>query len=130
MPDIPIGMKREETQEVTGQVAIDFLGLESARVLSTPNMVGFMERVCRNAVAPLLEAGFDTVGTHVNVSHVGAATIGAMVTFLAEVVAVNDRRIQFRVEARSGNDLIGEGTHERAVIHVARFASRLAARKA
>jgi fluoroacetyl-CoA thioesterase len=85
-----------------------------------------MELTCRDAVLPLLEAGFDTVGTHVDVRHLAAAPIGAVVTFTAEVIAVNDRRIQFRVEAWDEKEKIGEGTHERAVINVAKFATRLA----
>jgi len=53
-----------------------------------------------------------------------------MVTFSCEVIAVNDRRIQFRVEARDEKDKIGEGTHERAIVNVARFATRMAEKKA
>jgi len=130
MNSIPIGLKGEEKLLVTGEVAIDFLGQEGTRVLSTPHMIAYMERTCRRAVLPLLEAGYDTVGTHVDVSHLAAAPIGAAVTFTAEVTSVNDRRIVFRVEARDETELIGEGTHERAVINVARFATRLASKKA
>jgi predicted thioesterase len=129
MPNIPIGTKGEEKLLVTGEVAIDFLGMEGARALSTPHMIGYMERVCRDTVLPLLEAGCDTVGTHVNVSHLAAAPLGMTVTFTAEVTAVNERRIQFRVEAWDEKEKIGEGTHERAIIHVARFATRLAEKK-
>jgi predicted thioesterase len=75
---------------------------------------------------PLLDAGFDTVGTHVDVYHLAAAPVGAVVTFTAEVVAVDGRHIQFRVEAWDETERIGEGTHERAVINVAKFATRLA----
>jgi len=80
-------------------------------------------------VLPLLDAGFDTVGTHVDVYHRAAAPIGAVVTFTAEVVAVDGRRIQFRVEAWDEKEKIGEGTHERAIINIAKFATRLAEKK-
>ena len=40
---IPIGEKGEQKILVTSAVAINFLGLEGARVLSTPNMIKFME---------------------------------------------------------------------------------------
>ena len=52
--------------------------------------------------------------------------IGMTVTFTAEIIAVNDRRVQFRVEARDEKEKIGEGTHERAIINIAKFATRLA----
>lgn len=130
MAAIPIGTRGEEKRLVTSENAINFLGLEGARVLSTPHMIGLMEWTCRNTVRPLLDAGLDTVGTHVNVAHLAAAPIGMMVTFRAEVIEVNDRRILFRVEAWDEKEKVGEGTHERAVINVAKFATRLAAKKA
>lgn len=129
MNEIPIGAKGEEKLLVTAEVAIDFLGQEGTRVLSTPHMIAYMERTCRRAVLPLLAPGYDTVGTHVNVSHLAAARLGAVVTFTAEVTGVNDRRILFRVEARDETELIGEGTHERTIINIARFAERLASKK-
>jgi fluoroacetyl-CoA thioesterase len=129
MANIPIGAKRQEVILVTGDVAIDFLGLDGGRVLSTPHMIGFMERTCRNLVLDHLDPGYDTVGTHVSVSHLAAAPIGVTVAFHAEIAGVNERRITFRVEARTDKEKIGEGTHERAVIHVEKFAARLAAKK-
>jgi|SRR5215472_1970368 len=129
MANIPIGTRGEEKRLVTNENAISFLGLEGARVLSTPHMIGLMEWTCRNTVQPLLDAGYDTVGTHVNVAHLAAAPIGMMVTFSAEVIAVNDRRVQFRVEAWDEKEKVGEGTHERTIINVAKFATRLAQKK-
>ena len=129
MANIPTGAKREETILVTGEVAIDFLGLDGARVLSTPHMIGFMERTCRNLLMDYLERGHDSVGTHVSVSHLAGAPIGVMVTFRAEVSAVKERRIDFKIEAFTEAEKIGEGTHERAIINVEKFAARLAAKK-
>jgi fluoroacetyl-CoA thioesterase len=129
MANIPVGTKGEQKLLVTSEVAISFLGLENARVLSTPHMIGYMERTCRDTVLPLLEPGHDTVGTHVNVSHLAAAPLGMTVTFTAEVTGVSDRRIQFRVEARDEKETIGEGTHERAIINVAKFTTKMAQKK-
>jgi fluoroacetyl-CoA thioesterase len=126
MANIPIGTKGEFRMLVTSEVAITFLGTEGTRVLSTPHMIGLMEMTCRNTVFPLLDAGYDTVGTHVNVFHLAAAPIGMSVTFTAEVIRVDGRRVEFRVEARDEKEKIGEGTHERAIINVAKFATRLA----
>jgi predicted thioesterase len=126
MANIPVGARGEQKVLVTTDVAINFLGLEGARVLSTPNMIRFMEWTCRDTVQPMLDEGYDTVGTHVNVAHLAAAPIGMSVTFTAEVLSVTDRRIQFRVEAWDEKEKIGEGTHERAMINVAKFATRLA----
>ena len=129
MPNIPIGTRAEQKLLVTSESATTFMGAEGPRVLSTPHMIGRMELTARDAVLPFLEAGFDTVGTHVDVYHLAAAPIGAVVTFTAEVAAVDGRRIQFRVEAWDEKEKIGEGTHERAIINVAKFAARLAEKK-
>lgn len=126
MANIPAGTKGEQKLLVTSEVAISFLGLENARVLSTPHMIGYMERTCRDTVLPLLDPGHDTVGTQVTVSHLAAAPLGMTVTFTCEVLSATDRRIQFKVEAHDEKEKIGEGTHERAIINVARFTAKMA----
>jgi fluoroacetyl-CoA thioesterase len=124
MADYQIGAKREEIVEVGNDSAIRFLGADGARVLSTPQMILFMERSCRNLILSMLDAGHDSVGTHVDVWHRAAAPIGARVTISSELIAVNGRRAEFRVEARVGEKIIGEGAHQRTVIEVARFARK------
>ncbi|HWE51731.1 MAG TPA: hotdog domain-containing protein [Bryobacteraceae bacterium] len=125
MAEFKVHAKREETVEVGNDNAINFLGPEGPRVLGTPHMIGYMERVCRNLVFEMLDEGFDTVGTHVNVSHCAAARMGAIVTFEAELLAVNERRVEFRVAARTAEKLIGEGQHQRAIIDVRRFKQKV-----
>ena len=130
MAKVQVGTTREERLLVTGEVAVDFLGMEEARVLGTPYMIAFMEITARNSVKNLLDPGQDTVGTLVNVKHLEATPIGMQVTFRSEVIDVDDRRILFKVEAFDEKEKIGEGTHERFVIDVARFASRVQAKLA
>ena len=129
MANILIGSKGESQVEVTSDIATTFLNLEDAQVLSTPRMIGLMEKTCRDLVLPLLESGYDTVGTHVNVAHLAGAPMGSRVTFRAEVIGVTDRRIEFRVEASTDSERIGEGTHQRAIINVEKFAAKQAQKK-
>ncbi len=125
MPDIPAGTRHEEKLVVTPDVAIDFMGVKDARVLSTPNMILGLERTSRNAVFPLLDPGYDTVGTHVNVYHLAATPVGMTVTFRTEVTSVEDRRVNFKVEAFDEKEKIAEGTHQRFIVNVARFAAKV-----
>jgi fluoroacetyl-CoA thioesterase len=125
VPDIPVGTRHEENLVVTPDVAIDFMGVKDARVLSTPNMILGLERTSRDAVLPLLDPGYDTVGTHVNVYHLAATPVGMTVTFRTEVTSVEDRRVNFKVEAFDEKEKIAEGTHQRFVVNVARFAARV-----
>jgi predicted thioesterase len=124
MPGYQIGAQREDVVEVGADHAIHFLGPES-RVLSTPQMILFMERCCRNLILGMLQPGEDTVGTQVNVWHKSAAPMGSSVTFSAELLAVDENRAEFRVNARRGERIVGEGTHQRAVIQISRFAERV-----
>ncbi|PWU09277.1 MAG: thioesterase [Terriglobia bacterium] len=126
MANISVGTKGEYRTLVTSDIATSFLGLDDARVLSTPQMIGLMEKTCRDTVLPLLDPGYDTVGTHVNVAHLAAAPLGSRVTFRVELIGVNERRLEFRVEASTEAEKVGEGTHQRTIINVARFAARQA----
>src|ERR1700683_4729077 len=126
MPAYEIGAKREETLLVgLDNVTSSSLGPDAPRLPSTPQMILFMERAFRNLILTMLDPGHDTLGTHVNVSHSSAAPLGSTVVFIAEVLAVNGRRVEFRVEARRGEKIVGEGTHQRVIIDIARFAAKV-----
>jgi len=123
--NIPVGTRNEEKLVVTSDVAIDFMGVEGARVLSTPNMILGLEKTARNLLVRLLDPGYDSVGTNVNVSHLAATPMGMTVTFRTEVTSVEDRRVNFKVEAFDAQDQIAEGTHQRAIVNVERFVAKM-----
>ena len=125
MANIPVGTRNEEKLVVTSDVAIDFMGVEGARVLSTPNMILGLEKTARNLLVRLLDPGYDSVGTNVNVSHLAATPMGMTVTFRTEVTSVEDRRVNFKVEAFDAQDQIAEGTHQRAIVNVERFVAKM-----
>ncbi|HYZ73899.1 MAG TPA: thioesterase family protein [Chthoniobacterales bacterium] len=125
MATIPIGLSGESQVIVTSDIAISFLGHQQARVLATPWMIAHMEMVSRDTVKPRLLDDEDTVGTQVNVSHLAATPLGRKVTFKTKVLQVNGQRVLFQVEAWDGDTIVGQGTHERFIINVTRFAARL-----
>ena len=128
--DIPLGADREENVLVTGEVAINFLGPENARVFSTPHLIGYLEMTTRNLIKQFLPPGQDSVGTVVEVKHLAATPIGMHVRFRSQVVAVAERRVTCRVEAWDEREKVAQGLHERFVIDVERFASRVEAKSA
>jgi predicted thioesterase len=130
MSNIPVGARREERLLVTEEVCIGFLGLDAARVLSTPHLIGYLEMTARNLIKERLDPGWDSVGTHVDLRHLAATPVGMSVRLLAEVISSSDRRVNCRIEAFDEREKIAEGTHERALVDVARFAARLAAKAA
>lgn len=130
MATIPIGTKGESKLRVTPDIAIDFLGAEGARVLGTPYLITHLEFTARNSVLPFLDKGYDTVGARVDVKHLAATPLGMEVRFESELIAVEERRLTFRVRAFDEKELISEGTHERGIINIERFAARVQAKAA
>ena len=101
-------------------------GDSRATMFSTPNMILLMERAAREAVREFLEPGEESVGTDVNIEHLGGAPLGASVRGVAKVTAIEGRRIRFEVTAWAGDRLIGRGTHARAIVLVSRVLENLA----
>ena len=115
--------KSELTVEETHTAS--HLGSGGVEVLATPVMVALMEDAARSLVDSRLEQGQMSVGVNLNVSHLAATPVGMRVTARAELVAVEGRRLTFKVEAHDEREKIGEGTHIRAIINLDRFMARL-----
>jgi fluoroacetyl-CoA thioesterase len=97
-------------------------------VFATAFMVAFIEWTCMEALRGHLGLDEGTVGTYVDVSHVAATPIGMTVTAEVELVAVDRRKLRFKVSCRDAAGLIGEGYHERTVIHHDKFMARAQAK--
>lgn len=94
-------------------------------VFATALMIGFVEWACIEALRPYRGAHQRTVGTHVDLSHIAATPVGMEVTAEVELVAVEGRRLRFRVECRDSVEMIGRGFHERAIIDGDKFVERV-----
>jgi fluoroacetyl-CoA thioesterase len=101
------------------------VGSGKIQVLATPVMINLFEAAALAACEHLLPEGHQSLGTHLDVSHVAATPVGMRATATAEVVAVEGRTIKFKLQARDERDVIGEGTHERVVVNVAKFDVRV-----
>jgi fluoroacetyl-CoA thioesterase len=94
-------------------------------VLATPVMINVIEAAALAAVEHLLPTGYQSLGTRLDVSHFAATPIGMRISARAELVAIEGRKLTFRVEARDEVEPIGDGSHERIVVNVARFDERV-----
>jgi predicted thioesterase len=101
------------------------VGSGRVHVLATPVMINLIEAAALEAIERLLPAGHQSLGTLLNVRHIAATPVGMRVSARAEVLAVEGRTVRFRVEARDEKELIGDGTHERVVVNVAKFDARV-----
>jgi fluoroacetyl-CoA thioesterase len=92
-------------------------------ILSTSRMIALMEDTCLDAVQPLLQESQTTVGTRVDVTHVGTAWAGEEVTVRIHLTKVTQRRLlSFDVEVSAPEGVISTGTHQRLIVDRSRFA--------
>jgi fluoroacetyl-CoA thioesterase len=102
-----------------------FVGSGRVRVLATPVMINLMEAAALDAVEKLLPAGHQSLGIRLDVRHYAATPVGMRVRVTAELVKVDGRTLDFRVEARDEREAIGDGLHQRVVVNVERFDARV-----
>src|SRR5947199_4366651 len=108
---------RETDFTVEGELLTDVGGTIPIKVLSTPGMIGMMERTAAMLALDHLPDGQATVGFEVCVKHVAGAGAGAEGTARAVLLEiVDDRKLRFEVEVREGARVIGLGTHERRTV--------------
>ena len=95
----------------------------SLEVLATPQMVAWMEEAA--CLCLKLDEDITSVGTKIDVSHVKASPLGATIRIVATITNVeNDKKFSFWVQAFQGDDLIGEGSHERVLVNAEKFVNR------
>jgi predicted thioesterase len=128
--NLRLGMNAERALVVGEEhTAVRWGSSSGVAVFATPEMVALMEGAAVDTVDPHLPEAYCTVGTLVNITHSAATAVGRPVRAHATLTTVEGRKLTFRVEAYDDAGLIGEGTHERFVIELARFMQKAAARR-
>src|SRR5512134_2044644 len=117
----PPGLAREDNFQVEEDQTAIHIGSGSLRVLASPWLIAFMERVARQLLAERLPAGSSSVGVRVDVRHLAPTPVGGTIRARAEVISVEGRMVFFSVKAWDNQELVGEGQHQRAVIDEERF---------
>ncbi len=119
------GKTRSRAVTVDGSMTASAVGSGGVEVFSTPSMILLFEQVARDAVQEHLPQGYTTVGTKVDVKHLSAVPVGEKVTISAIVDSVEGRKLIFRVEASDRLGPVGKGTHERLIVHLAKFMEKV-----
>lgn len=105
-----------------------FAGSGELEVFATPAMIALMEQTCQQSVAPYLEEGQGTVGTHLDISHDAATPLGMKVHVDSVLTEADGRKLVFDVKAYDECGLIGQGRHERFVIYNEKFLAKVNAK--
>lgn len=122
---LAIGRTGVATMVVADEHTAPRVGAGRVAVLATPVMINLIEAAALDCAETALPEGHQSLGIHLDIRHFAATPVGMSVTATAELVAVEGRRLTFRVSVRDANEPIGEGTHARVVVDVARFDARV-----
>ena len=120
-----IGDKGTVTVKVTNENCASAIGSGALDVFATPSMIALMENAACEAINASLQPGESSVGTKVSISHLKASALEDTITATSTLTEIDGRRLVFEVVANDSKGIIGEGTHERFVINVEKFLSKL-----
>lgn len=126
-----LGIQGYQELTVTDNLLACNVGSGSVAVYATPMMIAGIEGTTAGSVAPYLPEGKTTVGTQMNVSHVAATPAGMKVHFETKLIEIapNGKILTFQVAAFDEAGLIGEGTHQRAIVDKERFEAKAQSKK-
>lgn len=122
---LTVGLKYTSEVVVDAGNCASAVGSGGLEVFATPSMVALMENAAMNAVASFLPEGSTTVGAEINTTHIKPSAPGVTIKAVATLVAIEGRKLVYKVAAYDGADCIGEGTHVRFIVDVERFMAKL-----
>lgn len=118
---LKVGIKGRQEQKVEEKDTAKVMGSGQMDVFATPAMIALMEKTAWMSVAPCMEPGCQTVGTSLQIKHMAPTVIGGTVVCESELVAMEKRKLVFRVTVSDENGVIGEGEHERFIVNAEKF---------
>ena len=110
---------------VTDEHTATRVGSGRVAVLATPVMINLIEAAALAASEDQLPEGFQSLGIHLDVRHFAATPVGMRVEATAELIAIDNRTLSFRVTVRDTLEPIGDGTHQRVVVNAQRYHERV-----
>jgi len=123
--NLKVGLKGASELVVGEEHTAPRVGSGRVHVLATPVMINVIEAAALAAIEHLLPAGYQSLGTRLDVRHFAATPVGMRVRAEVEVMGVEKRTVTFRVSVSDEKEPIGDGTHERMVVNVERFDVRV-----
>jgi predicted thioesterase len=120
-----------ELKFVVGQEhVIDFTTGGMPAVLSTPKLIGLIERTARESLYPFLDENERTVGVEIEIRHLAPTPLGQNIVIATRIIGGEGKLWDFQFDVRDEHEVIARGLHKRAVIGVESFARRVAKKSA
>ena len=110
--------------EIDTDRTIGFMG-DDCRVYSTPKLLYDIEIACRDLLLEHIEAGKDSVGTRVELDHVGATLLGMWVDIAVILVEINGPAVTFEFSATDQVEVVARGKHSRFIVDIDKTVQRL-----
>ncbi|ACM61283.1 putative thioesterase [Caldicellulosiruptor bescii] len=123
-PELQVGLKFKIEEVVSDNMLASHFQSGFLDVFATPSMIALMENAALLCVENYLEEGYTTVGSKVDVLHLAPTPKGMKVKAVAQLIAIEDRKLTFKVEAYDSFEKIGEGFHERFIVNRERFLNK------
>ena len=123
------GLTATRRIEIDRDRTISFMG-DECRVYATPKLLYDVEYACRDLLIEHIEPGKDSVGTRVELDHVGASLLGMWVDITVTIAEVDGGAVTFEFSARDAIEEIARGKHNRFVVGIEKTAQRLKAKLA
>lgn len=123
------GLSATRRVQIDRERTISFMG-EDCRVYATPKMLYDIEYACRDLLLEHIEQGKDSVGTRVELDHVGATLMGMWVDISVTLTEVNGGAVSFDFSARDAIEEVARGKHNRFIVSIEKTAQRLRAKLA
>ena len=123
------GLTATRRVDIDRDRTISFMG-DDCRVYSTPKLLYDIEMACRDLLLQHSEAGKDSVGTRVELDHVGATLMGMWVEISVTLAEVNGSAASFDFTARDAVEVVARGKHNRFIVGIEKTAQRLKAKLA
>lgn len=110
-------VEKEDTAQALGSGGLD--------VLATPRVLAWMENVAFEQAEALCSDEESTVGVHVELDHLVATLMNKTVKIQSTLTQQDKRRLTFEIDAFVDNQKIATMSHQRVIINVETFLSKL-----
>ena len=126
---LQVGLSAKRHVDIDRERTISFMG-DDCRVYATPKLLYDIEMVCRDLLLQHIDPGKDSVGTRVELDHIGATLLGMWVDITVTLTAINGNAVTFDFSARDSVEEIARGKHGRFIVGIEKTAQRLKAKRA
>jgi predicted thioesterase len=123
------GLSATRRIDIDRDRTISFMG-DDCRVYATPKLLYDIEMACRDLLLEHIDQGKDSVGTRVELDHVGATLMGMWVEITVTLAEVNGGAVSFDFTARDAVEEVARGKHKRFIVGIEKTAQRLKAKLA